>query len=63
MEPRFNEVPGDWEIGSLYQEGSLNGKPRYNESAEKQPKCSLYRGIVYNCFVTVLCRTTQHFQI
>ena len=28
-----------------YIEGSLNRKPRYNEFAEKQPKCSLYRGI------------------
>ena len=26
--------------------GSLNRKARYNEFAEKQPKCSLYRGIV-----------------
>ena len=27
-------------------------RPRYNEFAEKQPKCSVYRGIVivYNCF-------------
>ena len=41
-----------------YIEGLLNRKPRYNEFVEKQPKCSLYRGIVNNCFVTVLCRTT-----
>ena len=32
------------EICSLYQ------KPRYNEVAERQPKCLLYRGIVSNCF-------------
>ena len=27
---------------------------------EKQPKCSLYRGTVNNCFLTVLRCTTQH---
>ena len=29
-------------------EGSLYGKPCYNECVGKQPKCSLYRGIVSN---------------
>ena len=50
MEPRFNEVPRDL-IGKFvrYIEGSLHRKPRYNEFAEKQLKCSLYRGIVNNC--------------
>ncbi len=29
-----------------YIEGSLYRKPQYNEFVEKQPKCSLYRGVV-----------------
>ena len=55
---------GTGEIGSLYR------KPRFNEFAEKQPKCSLYRGMVNSCcFVfffssyVVRRRTTQHFVI
>ena len=46
------EVPMTGEICSLYRgfESSLYRKPRYNEFVEKQPKCSLYRGIANNCF-------------
>ena len=51
VEPRFNEIPR--EICSLYR------KPRYNKFAKKQPKCSLYQGIVNNCFLMVLRCTTE----
>ena len=40
----LTKCQGTGEIGSLYR------KPQYNEFVEKQPKCSLYRGIVNNCF-------------
>ena len=33
-----------------YVEGSLHRKPRFNEFAEKQPKCSLHRGMVDRFF-------------
>ena len=38
-------------LGKLirYIEGSLHQKPRFNEFAEKRPKCSLYRAMVNNC--------------
>ena len=42
VESRFNEVPRDWEICSLYRT-SL-----FNEFSGKLPKCSLYRGKVNN---------------
>ena len=52
VEPRFNEVPGDW--GNLF----VISRVRYIENLDitnlgKKPKCSLYRGIVNivnNCF-------------
>ena len=48
VEPRFNEVKKG--LGQLvrYIEGSFYQKPRYNEFVGKQPKCSLYRGILNN---------------
>ena len=42
VEPRFNEVPRDREICSLYRT-SL-----FYEFSGKLPKCSLYRGKVNN---------------
>ena len=44
VDSRFNEVPRDWEICSLYRT-SL-----FNEFSGKLPKCSLYRGKVNNQF-------------
>ena len=38
----LTKCQGTGPIGSLYR------KPRYNEFVGKQPKCSLYRGIVNN---------------
>ena len=49
VEPRFNEVSRDWGNLFVYIEGSLYRKHRYNASAEKQAKYSLYQGIVNNC--------------
>ena len=38
--------PGTGKLVTVrYIKGLLNRKARYNEFAEKQPKCSLYRGI------------------
>ena len=56
MEPRFNEVPKG--LGKLvrYIEDWLYRKPR------KQPKCSLYRGVVNNVFfffVVLRCERDQ----
>ena len=49
VEPRYNEVPRDW--GNVFVISRVRyRKPRYNEFAGKQPKCSLYRGLVNDCF-------------
>ena len=41
---------GTVELGKFvrYIESSLYRTPRFNEFSKKQPKCSLYRGIVNN---------------
>ena len=49
VEPRFNELPRDW--GNMFVISRVRYiSIQYNEFVEKQPKCSLYRGIVNNCF-------------
>ena len=47
VEPRFNEVPRDW--GNLFvisRVRYIKGLEQFNEFSKKQPKCSIYRGIV-----------------
>ena len=59
VQPRFNEVSGDYGNGFVLSKTSLYKL----QIVEKQSKCSLYQCIVNNCFLTMLRCTTQHFWI
>ena len=42
VEPRFNEVPGDWPNLFVKSRVRYYRKPQYNELEGKRPKCLLY---------------------
>ena len=58
VEPRFNEVPTDWATWFGIS------RVRFNEFAGKQPKYSLYQGMINSCFCFVLfflCGVTSRY--
>ena len=60
MEPRYNEVPRDWENVFVISGVRYKQNPLYNEFVGKRPKSLLYRGMVNNYFALKLNSVMLH---